>query len=489
MTWFNRLTIGKKLQIYALFVSLIFTFGGLTALYSVGRISGYIEHAYNDNMVPTVKISAILDRLQEHRLLTRRHIYSSDVEEMKKTRDEMEKIHSEIIPLVEAKDKYRLSDEEEKVFAIFANNLKPLFDSYHEILRLSEGFSKDDASYKFEAENRPIFYSGKDALSKLINMKENSAKADYEKSLSVKKYVWIATLVIIFGGIGIVIISSVFITRSISGAIKSAVNTVSTSSAEIAATVTQHERTATQQATLVSETTVAMDELDASSRQTSEQAASASTSAQKASTVIEDGGKAVRDAVESMNLLKDKIGVVADQILKLGEQTAQIGGIANIVKDLSSQINMLGLNAAVEAARAGEHGKGFAVVASEVRKLAIESKKSAEQASAIVSDIQKATNSTIMAIEAGTKSTEDVTRLARQVGELFSALSGIAGSVYENAQQVLLNTKQQSAAFRQIVEAINSINTGAKETAAGLSQTKTGIQKLNETAHGLKEIV
>ena len=72
---------------------------------------------------------------------------------------------------------------------------------------------------------------------------------------------------------------------------------------------------------------------------------------------------------------------------------------------------------------------------------------------------------------------------------MFTNLSGTAGGVYENAQQVLLNAKQQSAAISQIVEAINGINVGAKETASGITQTKVGIQKLNEAAQDLKEMV
>ena len=179
---------------------------------------------------------------------------------------------------------------------------------------------------------------------------------------------------------------------------------------------------------------------------------------------------------------------MADQILRLGEQTGQIGSIATLVKDLSGEINMLALNAAVEAARAGEHGKGFAVVAGEVRKLASQSKKSAEQASALVADIQKATNSSIMMTEEGTRTVNEVTQLAQKVAELFGNISGMAGNVNENAQQVMLNAKQQSAAFTQIVEATNNITAGAKETAAGLSQTRIGVQKLNEAAENLKAI-
>lgn len=268
-----------------------------------------------------------------------------------------------------------------------------------------------------------------------------------------------------------------------------AINAMSSTSTEIAATVSQHERTASQQASMVNETTVTIQELGASSRQTSAQASSAAEVAQKALRVTEDGAIKVKQAIDGMNSLGAKVGMIADQTLKLGEQTAQIGNLANMVKDLSGEINMLALNAAVEAARAGEHGKGFAVVASEVRKLANESKKSAEQANAVISDIQKATNATILRTEEGARVVEEVTGYAGNVGELFNSLSEAANKIYENAQQVLLNAKQQALALDQIVEAMNGLNTGARETAVGIVQTKTGIEQLKSAAGNLKQIL
>ena len=295
-------------------------------------------------------------------------------------------------------------------------------------------------------------------------------------------FIRLIAFIILFGYV-------VTVFRSVIAAINDSVGILSTTSTEIASTITQHERTANQQAAMVNETTVTVDELGASARQTSEQASSTAAVAQKATSQTEEGAKAVRNAIDAMAGLKDRIGAAAVQILRLGEQTSRIGGIANLVREIADQTNMLSLNAAVEAARAGEHGKGFAVVASEVRKLADQSKKSAEKATALVAEIQKAINSTIMVTEEGTKKVEDVTRLARQVGELFNSLANAANSVYENAQQVLLNTKQQSAALTQVIAAVNGINTGAKETAAGITQTKIGIQKLDEAAQNLKQMV
>ncbi|MBI4827909.1 MAG: methyl-accepting chemotaxis protein [Nitrospinae bacterium] len=279
-----------------------------------------------------------------------------------------------------------------------------------------------------------------------------------------------------------------YISTGISSAIAESTAGVSTSTAEIAATVNQHERTANQQAAMVSETSATVEELGVSARKTAEQADSAATVAQKASAMTVEGMNAVKQAVDGMGGLKGRIEEVAGQVLRLSEQTAQIGAIATVVGDLASQTNMLALNAAVEAARAGEYGKGFAVVATEVRKLADQSKKSAAEANLLIGEIQKATNSTVMVIEESAKKVDDITTLASNVGELFGSISTAAGDVYGSAQQALLNARQQSAALTQVVTAIASINQGAKETAEGLTQTKIGIQKLNESAQSLKAI-
>lgn len=485
---FNELKVGRKLQIYAFFVLLIFISGGLMALNSVGRLSGYIEHTYTDNVAPAVTISGILEQLLEHRIALRGHILSSSQEEMKKLRSEMAKIQAEVIALTEAKDKYHLTGEEEYLFIAFANNMKPLFDGSQEALQLSESFSKEDADKKMLTEN-PVFERSKEALLKLIKMKEDDVKADYETSLSFKKTTWLMTTLIIFGGLGIVIISSIFITRSIRGSISTAVNTVSTSATQIAATITQHERTASQQAASVSEMSATIDELGSSASQVSMQAESSATQTEEVLKLAEEGTVQIDRAGNSVAALKNKVGQMADQILRWSEQNEQISAIANLVGDIANTTNLLALNAAVEAARAGEHGKGFAVISSEIRKLADESKKSVERISALISEIQKTANTTVMVTEEGSKIIEEVAGLAKQSSDLMIKIATSAEVAKQSSHQITLNVKQQASAINQVVEAIKSINAGAKETHAGIGQTKTGIKTISESLNRIGQII
>jgi methyl-accepting chemotaxis protein len=273
-----------------------------------------------------------------------------------------------------------------------------------------------------------------------------------------------------------------FINHRVAGSVRDELSVFGASSSEISSAVTEHERVVGQQAAAVAQTTATMEELTISAGQTSQQAEAASGSARDAQTLTDTGLKLAGKTEQGMDKLKEKMGAVAEHILRLSEQAGQIGQIANLVGDLASQTNMLALNAAVEAARAGEQGKGFAVVAAEVRQLADQSKKSAERANSLVTDIQRATNAAVMVTETGTLTVNEVSSIAQQTGQTFRDLTTIASNVYENAQQVLLNSQEQVRSIRQVADAMRSLASSSSEMAASTSQTKTGLQRLTLVA-------
>jgi len=266
-------------------------------------------------------------------------------------------------------------------------------------------------------------------------------------------------------------------------------NTIASSSNEIAATVEQQERTVNQQASSVHQTSTTMDELGASSRQAAEQAEASASGAREALAIAENGTQAVQQTMEGMSTLKGNVEAIAEQIMRLSEQTGQIGNISDLVADIANQTNMLALNAAVEAARAGENGKGFAVVASEIRKLADESKKSAEKINTLVTHLQAAMNSTVMVTDEGTKKTDASINLAQGTAQAFVGVTDSIDRVFVNNQQISLSAKQQAVAVQQVLAAMNALNLGAKETASGISQVKVSTQQLKEAAKQLQAIV
>jgi methyl-accepting chemotaxis protein len=283
--------------------------------------------------------------------------------------------------------------------------------------------------------------------------------------------------------------AALVISSRIAQRINEAVSAISTTSTEIESTVGEHERMVTQQASAVNETTTTMEELDVSSRQSAEQAAAAATGTQQALALAEEGTKSVQHTLGGMASLKAKVEAIAEEILRLSEQTSQIGNITNLVSDLANQTNMLALNAAVEAARAGDHGRGFGVVAGEIRKLADQSRKSAERITALVGEIQKATNATVMATEEGTKMVEEGIQQAQATAEAFTSLATAIDRAFESVQQISLNARQQATAVGQVAQVMETLSMGAKETVAGITQTKVSVQQLDEAALRLKAMV
>ncbi|PSB06285.1 chemotaxis protein [Pleurocapsa sp. CCALA 161] len=264
---------------------------------------------------------------------------------------------------------------------------------------------------------------------------------------------------------------------------------ISSSSNQIAVTVEEQERNANLQAASVNETTTAMDELEATSRQSAEQANAAALAAEQVFQLSDNGNQAVEETLGEMTNLRSKVTAIAEQIMQLSEQTIQIGNISGLVSDLANQTNILALNAAVEAVRAGEHGKGFSVVAAEIRKLADQSKNSAENIRTLVNEIQHKINSAVMVTDEGSKTVDSGIQIANRTAESFAGVAEAVNNMVINNQQISLNTKQQVQAIQQVVEAMNNINLGAKETAIGIGQTKEGTSQLNEATINLQRIV
>jgi hypothetical protein len=413
--------------------------------------------------------------------------------------------------------------EEERLYKQFLRDLTVWKQHHEEFIRLNREYEKLDIQHPWKTQvellsqglgDSPKMASAKEAALLLdelntLLMSRNSGSldsasqslvsvaaldeqnAEQSKILArgdVKKTRYSMIVAMIMGpliAIGLGIVLSFSLSNPISGAVHSIVSTAT----EMAATVEQYERVTAHQAAAVNETTATMDELEASFRQSAEQAEVATTRARQALTLTEDGTSAVKQTLEGMSSLKSKVEAIAEQILRLSEQTSQIGNITNLVSELANQTNLLALNAAVEAARAGEHGKGFAVVAAEIRKLADQSKKSADRINTLVLDIQNATNATVMATEEGTKTVEQGTQLTHRTADTFDGLAASITNVFESSQQTLLNVKQQVAAVRQVVEAMDAINNGSKETMSGITQTRIGVQQLNDAARSLQTIV
>jgi methyl-accepting chemotaxis protein len=273
------------------------------------------------------------------------------------------------------------------------------------------------------------------------------------------------------------------------GQIRDAAGELGSAGTEILAATTQQASGANEQSAAIAQTTTTVDEVKVIAEQSMKRSQEVAGISERTVRIARAGQQAVQETIASMAQIKERVEGIAENILALSEQTQQIGEIIATVNDIAAQSNMLALNASVEAARAGEHGKGFSVVAVEVRNLAEQSRQATAQVKAILSDIQRATNASVMATEEGTKGVDVGVQLA---GETREAIGRLSAAIEESAQaalQMVAGGQQQASGIEQIALAMANINQATVQSLASTRQAEQTAQNLNELAHSLNQIV
>jgi methyl-accepting chemotaxis protein len=123
---------------------------------------------------------------------------------------------------------------------------------------------------------------------------------------------------------------------------------------------------------------------------------------------------------EKMGQISGKVADTNRTIVTFMDTTQQIRSVLQVIEEISSQTNLLSLNASIEAARVGEHGKGFAVVAGEIRKLADRTRRSTEEINSTVQMIYKNAKDAFTSMEEGTLVVAEGTQLVAAASLILS---------------------------------------------------------------------
>lgn len=135
---------------------------------------------------------------------------------------------------------------------------------------------------------------------------------------------------------------------------------------------------------------------------------------------------------------------VSNVILEIAKESEGLLKISSIIEDISSQTNLLSMNAAIEASHAGEAGRGFSVVAEEIRKLADNSSK---QANIITGVLRKIKNS----ISGIADSTNNVS------GQ-FKTVVDKTTSIHDQVLSITQSMEEQSLGNKQVLESVSNLN-------------------------------
>lgn len=260
--------------------------------------------------------------------------------------------------------------------------------------------------------------------------------------------------------------------------IKDAIVHLSSSANEMMAISVQQSSGSAEQAAAVQEVTTTSEEIAITAKQITANAVSVEKMSESTSLSCEKGTGEVSNAINGMSVLRVQVQSIAESMLKLGDNSQKIGGIVEIIDEISDQTNLLALNAAIEAAGAGEAGKRFAIVAQEVRRLAERTVEATRQIKGLIEEIQKATNTTIMVTEDGTKAVDSASQLVDKVQLSFDSIIGLVEETARSAKEITLSTQQQTFACEQMVETMTEVRDVAQQVAGSAKETEKAISEI-----------
>jgi methyl-accepting chemotaxis protein len=197
------------------------------------------------------------------------------------------------------------------------------------------------------------------------------------------------------------------------------------------------------------------------------------------------GNTIIHNAADEMNKIATSVETSSETISSLEHRSNEISAVANIIKEIAEQTNLLALNAAIEAARAGEQGRGFAVVADEVRKLAERTTQSTLEITSTIKQIQEDTKD---AVQSMLKSVEQVKlglTLTQQAGISIQEIEAEAKTVAEVVNEIANSIKEQTQASNNISHNIESISMMVDENNRSTSNTAESARRMERLAEEL----
>lgn len=198
--------------------------------------------------------------------------------------------------------------------------------------------------------------------------------------------------------------------------------------------------------------------------------------------------EAIDTVITNTNSTVELISKVKDQIDETNEAIKQINTAVELIVDITSQTNLLSLNASIEAARAGVAGKGFAVVAEEIKKLAEESAKGAESIKAVTQNIIKQSGESVAMVEQIKELVDTESESVNATKENFDVLNNCIQQNIASVESINTKTQALDELKGLIIGSITELSAISEENAASNQEVTASVTNISSNVENIDEV-
>lgn len=284
--------------------------------------------------------------------------------------------------------------------------------------------------------------------------------------------------------------------HGMTASLNSLVTRVQQASIELLSTATEFAATSKQQETTVSGFGQSTHSIASAVKQISSTSAEllatmegVNAVAGQTANLAEHGRTGLEGMDNTMRKLDQATASISARLAAIREKTADITGVVTTITKVADQTNLLSVNAAIEAAKAGEHGRGFLVLAREIRRLADQTAVATLDIEQMVRHMQNAVSAGVMEMDRFAAEVREgvvsVDQIGGQLGQIITQVQTLS----ERFESVNHGMRSQSQGARQIGDAMVQLIDGAQASSVSLRDLNRATSLLRDAVESLKQEV